>query len=164
MVTIVSGCPGAGKTTLARYLATAQPDGLHLATDPFYDALPNLIDPASPAAKEQNENIVRSFCCVASSFEDDGQNVELDGVVGPWMLPIVKSQLFSFYYLILQPTLETAINRVGQRIEQPVPKSVIIKMHGQFARQSEARHIISEEAAVEELAKIFERNKLMFLL
>ena len=133
-ITIISGAPATGKTTLAARLAAADDRIIHLRTDPFFTALPDMIDPAHPASKQQNENIVRQYCAVARSLADDGYQVLIDGVVGPWMLTIVGEQLRRFAYVVLHPPLETTVSQGAARQEQPVPEAVIRKMHAAFER------------------------------
>ena len=145
-ITIISGCPASGKSTLARRTAGANPDTVHLRTDDFYTAITNLIDPSLPEAKQQNENIVRQFSAVASSLSEDGHNVLIDGVVGPWMLPIVKEQIMGFSYLVLHPDVEEVVRRGAARIDQPVPERAIRKMHLEFEKHCAGfeKHYVTE--------------------
>ena len=138
-VILVSGCPAAGKTTLAQRIVldtNTQPSTgsrpVHIHTDDFYTALPDLIDPSLPASKTQNENIVRQFSKVAARLAGDGHSVVVDGVIGPWMLPFVTEWLDQFYYVVLHPSLEQVTARGAARTDQPVSELAIQKMHQAF--------------------------------
>jgi len=57
-ITIVTGAPGAGKTTLSRRAAQADPLGLHLPADVFdtFPAYP--VSPGLPEAPAQNGAVI----------------------------------------------------------------------------------------------------------
>jgi cytidylate kinase len=117
-ITIVSGCPGSGKTTLAHQLALLTERGLHLLSDAFYRFPARPIDPATPAADQQNTSIIRAVGRAAGSFAEDKYAVFLDGVIGPWFLPVLARELplvVSLEYVVLQVQLERALERVRQR-------------------------------------------------
>src|SRR5262245_22873111 len=117
-VLIISGCPGTGKTTLARALAMASARGLHLHSDLFYGFPAQPIDPTTPASRAQNTSIMKALGRAAGAFVEDGWDVVLDGVVGPWFLPVLVRELpydMSVEYVILQTTAATALARVVAR-------------------------------------------------
>ena len=117
-ITIVSGCPGAGKSMLARELASLAGRGLHLRSDTFYGFPARPIDPATPAAHQQNTSIMRALGRAAGSFAEDEYAVFLDGVIGPWFLPVLARELpasIALEYVVLQVNLAQALDRVRQR-------------------------------------------------
>ncbi len=141
-ITIVSGCPGAGKTTLAHELKSRAARGLHLLSDTFYRFPARPIDPATPAAHQQNTSIMRALGRAAGSFAEDEYAVFLDGVIGPWFPPVLARELppgIPLEYVVLQVNLEQALDRVRQR-EGPGVSAGVVQMHralselGLFAR------------------------------
>ena len=134
-ITIVSGCPGCGKTTLARALAESSKRGLHLSSDDFYAYPGHLIPPTEPASKHQNETILRAVARAASAFAEGGYDVAVDGVIGPWMLPVVRPEFGDpdeLLYLVLRCDLERAQRRVHER-EGAGASAVVEQMHAAFA-------------------------------
>ena len=117
-VTIVSGCPGAGKTTLARALATSTPVGLHLDSDVFYSFPALRLDPTTPESRQQNTVILAAVGSAAAAFFDGGYDVIIDGVVGPWLLPTVREAVglrTPLPYVLLRVDMDVALARVRDR-------------------------------------------------
>ncbi len=67
-LTIVSGCPGTGKTTLAALLSTASPRGLHFVADVFYDFIGEVISPILPESHAQNTTVTSATARAAAAF------------------------------------------------------------------------------------------------
>jgi cytidylate kinase len=117
-LTIVSGSPGAGKTTLARALALGSDRGVHIASDLFYSFPVHLIDPTTPVSQTQNGVIVRAIGAAAHAFARGGYAVFLDGIVGPWFLPALmegSSGYASVSYVLLWCEPAVALSRVRER-------------------------------------------------
>jgi len=135
-IVIVSGCPGSGKTTLSRTLAESNELGLHLVSDVFYEFIPNVIDPATPASRQQNIAIMRALGASAAEFVRGGYKVVLDGVIGPWMLPELRpflEPLGGVQFVVLDVSLNEALARVASRQGSDL-SGVVRRMHGQFDR------------------------------
>jgi chloramphenicol 3-O-phosphotransferase len=141
-ITIVSGCPGAGKTTLAHELAVLARDGLHLVSDTFYRFPARPVDPATPGAHRQNASVMRALGRAAGAFAEDGYAVFVDGVIGPWLLPFIAREIprgVRLECVVLQVGLEQALNHVRLREGSGMSAGVIRMQRafselGQFAR------------------------------
>jgi cytidylate kinase len=144
-ITIISGCPGTGKTTLSRALADAEGAGLHLVTDTFYHFPAHPLDPTTPASHAQNTTIMRAIGRATAAFVEGGYDVFVDGVIGPWFLPtllIEWSAVLRVEYVILQATLAEELARVLRR-DGPATQARVQAMHKAFAeRGGDARHVI----------------------
>ena len=127
-ITIVTGCPGAGKTTFARQAARAHARGLHLVADTFYRFPAHVVDPTKPESAEQNSAIIKALARAAGSFAESGYAVFLDGIFGPWFLPTLAAELLPLRpeteYLVLRCEIGDALARVAGRSEGGDPASV----------------------------------------
>jgi predicted kinase len=134
-ITIVSGCPGSGKSAVSKLLAANREMGVRIETDVFYHFLAHRLDPSTPESKPQNTTVVRSFLKSALSFYEDGYDVFLDGVIGPWWLETVQEILPSFQYAILHADLETVLQRTKERAktnQSSANPELARVMHSQF--------------------------------
>ena len=122
-LTIITGSPGSGKTTLSHQLSTAASRGLHLRSDVFYTFPARLVDPTTPESRVQNEAIVRAITRAAVALTASGYEVFLDGIFGPWMLPVMGPELrgegLSAEYVVLRVSAETALRRIEKRSSEP---------------------------------------------
>jgi hypothetical protein len=78
---------------------------------------------------------MRALGRAAGSFAEDGYSVFLDGVIGPWFLPILARELPSgipLEYVVLQVDLEQALDRVRQR-EGPGMSAGVVQMNRAFS-------------------------------
>jgi cytidylate kinase len=163
-ITIVSGCLGTGKTTLSKALAHAEPAGLHLVTDTFYQFPAHPLDPTTPEAHEQNSTIMKAIGRATAAFVKGGYDVFLDGVVGPWFLPTLLHEwdaMARVEYVILRATLEEELARVLLR-EGPRTSARVHAMHEAFADlEGYAKHCIETTARpVEEVrAECIQRRR-----
>jgi predicted kinase len=117
-LTIVSGSPGAGKTTLARALALGSNRGVHIASDSFYSFPIQPIDPTTPESHAQNGVIVRAVGAAAHAFVSGGYAVFVDGIIGPWFLPALLEPFpgeSSVSYVLLWCDPAVALARVRER-------------------------------------------------
>lgn len=107
---------------------------MHLEADRFFDFLTHEIDPSTPAAKTQNETVVKSYVAAACAYAAGGYAVYLDGVIGPWMLPLLMPTLGRIDYVLLHAAEAIALKRVKSRDGQDSATSgVALRMHKQFA-------------------------------
>lgn len=133
-ITIISGSPGTGKTSLAKWLASSDPNGVHIESDVFFRFLAHRIDPSLAEAQEQNLTVVRAYVAAANHYSAAGYSVYLDGVIGPWILPLIVAMAPGIEYVLLHAPLAVALERVRARPSQAsATPDVVIRMHEQFS-------------------------------
>lgn len=138
-VIILTGPPGAGKTTVAGLLATGAPrPSVHLVTDQFYRWIrTGFVPPYLPEAHQQNEVVVGAIVTAAAAYARGGYDVVVDGIVGPWFLDPFRALAdeLAVSYVVLRPdldvTLARAAGRGGDELQDVEP---ITGMHAAFAR------------------------------
>ena len=147
-ITIVTGSPGTGKTTLAACLAREDPRGIHLRSDVFYEFPAHPVDPTRPESHAQNTAIIRAVGRAAGAFAENGWPVVLDGIFGPWFLPELQGALpeaVPVEYVVLRAPLELTLRRVRER-EGPGPSAKVEHMHRAFAELGPyASHVLDAE-------------------
>ena len=163
-IAIVSGCPGSGKTTLSRSLALSVPNGLHLVSDHFYQFPAVPIDPTRPESQHQNTVIMRALARSARTFSEGGYYVILDGVIGPWFLPLLREELKgleSVSYVVLRASESVALRRVRAR-EGPGVSATVRHMVSAFENLGDfqSHAVDTEEHTSEEVHEIVLENLL----
>ncbi|WP_331737155.1 AAA family ATPase (plasmid) [Streptomyces sp. NBC_00984] len=138
-VIVVTGPPGAGKSTVAALLADRLAPSVHLHSDDFWRYIKQgWIPPYLPEAHRQNQVVLQVLVSAAFGYAGGGYHVVYDGVVGPWFIDpfraAAKERAVPLSYVILRPnqhtTLERATGRTGDALTDPEP---IRSMHDQFS-------------------------------
>lgn len=137
-VIILTGPPGAGKSTVARELARSYDHGVHLHTDDFWHSIVSgVIPPYDPASAEQNQTVMRVIAGAAFTYAAGGFTTVLDGIVGPWMLEHFRDrgQATDVRYVVLRPDRATTLARAQARTaaDALVDTLPIVTMWEQFA-------------------------------
>lgn len=141
-MTILTGCPGTGKSTIAKGLSQLWSDrDVRVAcveADAFYPFLTPLITPDRPEANEQNKVVAAAIASSAIAFAEGGYKVIIEGVVGPWMLPeflkVFRERLLGLSYVVLRAPLEETLHRALSRPDgDKYAAEGVAHMHRQFA-------------------------------
>jgi chloramphenicol 3-O-phosphotransferase len=138
-VVVVSGPPGAGKTTVARLLAEAVTPSVHLHTDDFWAFIrQGLIPPYLPEAQNQNDVVMTVVATAAFGYAAGGYYVVVDGVIGPWYIDAFRGVASAapdipLHYVILRPDRDTTLGRALDRGPGALTeREPVLHMHGQF--------------------------------
>ena len=126
-IVIVSGPPGAGKSTIARRLAQSAPGPLaiHLHTDDFYAYIKKgYVEPWKPESRAQNTVVLNAIATAAATYAKGGYDVFSDGVVGPWFfdpwLDAAHNSAIDLHYVVLLPDEATTVRRATTRGAHPL--------------------------------------------
>jgi tRNA uridine 5-carbamoylmethylation protein Kti12 len=120
-VLILTGPPGAGKTTTARLLAASFPRAVHLESDAFFHFIASgHVAPWRPQSHEQNTTVMRIVATAAAGYADAGYLTIVDGIVSPdWFFPPLRDALHAsghtVAYAVLRPSVEVCIARAASR-------------------------------------------------
>ena len=144
---VVTGPPGAGKSTVARLLAEEVEPSVLVDGDAFFRFLARgAIEPWVPEANAQNEIVTRAAASAAGQYAAGGYTTIYDGIVGPWFLPTFAAAtgLTELDYVILLPSEERCVRGVLTRVDHGFgDEAATRKMHAEFDRATvDARHVV----------------------
>lgn len=114
---MLTGPPGAGKSTAARALASGFEPSALVAGDDFFGFIDRgFISPWLPEADAQNTVVTAAAAAAAGRFAAAFM-VVYDGVVGPWFLRTFAAAtgLVRLHYAVLLPPMELCVQRVRTR-------------------------------------------------
>ena len=145
---VVTGPPGAGKTTVAHLMVDSLAQSVHLHSDDFWGFIKKGgIAPYLPEAHQQNTTVITALARASVAYAEGGYDVVLDGVVGPWFLHVFREESarrnVPLHYAVLRPdevtTVERAVSRGNGALTDPAP---VRSLHHQFSDIAEyERHV-----------------------
>ena len=148
---IVTGPPGAGKSTVATGLAELRSPSVLIEGDEFFGFLrAGRIEPWLVESDRQNAVVTEAAGAATGRFVVGGFWAVYDGVIGPWSLPrfLKAAGLGRAQYVVLLPPVETCVARVADRVghgfsDEPATRH----MHAQFERAELLDRFVVRDAA-----------------
>ena len=147
---VVTGPPGAGKSTVAALLADRLDPSALVTGDVFFAFLrTGATPPWLPRAHAQNRLVLEAAAAATGRLVAGGLHVVYDGVVGPWFVDVLAASVPTLHYVVLLPPLATCLDRVATRTGHGFTDAdATRRMHRDFAEGGvDARHVVSDAAA-----------------
>ena len=160
---LVTGPPGAGKSSVSEQLVSRRAPSALVAGDAFFAMIKHgYILPWLPQAHHQNRVVIEAAAAAAGRLTRICF-VVYDGVVGPWFLPtfVRAAGLAELHYVVLMPPLDVCQERVRSRVDHGFSdRSATRDLHQQFAHAGvDTRHLVTEpEQHPADLAELIARQ------
>jgi predicted kinase len=123
-VLLLTGPPGAGKTTSAPLVAEHFAPSVAIEADALWaHVVRGFIEPWEKGSHEQNRALVRASLAAAARLAGAGYATVLSGHIGPWFIDVVNDELSDLtvpaVYMVLRPSLEECLARCVERQSDP---------------------------------------------
>ena len=132
-VLILTGAPGAGKTTTARLLTADRERAVHLEADLFFDFIRSgYIEPWKRESHQQNTVVMEVVARAAAGYAEAGYFTVIDGIVSPrWFFEPVRDSLRAagqpVAYAVLRPPLDVCLARATSRRPRGVESAGVVE-------------------------------------
>jgi adenylate kinase family enzyme len=132
-VLILTGPPGAGKSTVASLLAGRTDLGVHLESDLFFHFVrAGHVEPWKAEAQEQNTAVMGIVAVAATGYADAGYFTVIDGIISPrWFLEPLRETLraagHTVAYAVLRAPLEVCTARAVSREARALADTAVIE-------------------------------------
>lgn len=161
---LISGPPGAGKSTLASELSNSLPKSIHIECDKIYNMVKgSFVKPWQDGARSLLEIMYDAFVAMASVYVKAGFVVVSDYVWNLDEIENIKKKFpnsFSIEFCFLLPSLEVNLRRDANR-EYVIGRDRVEKYHLEFIeiKKSHSKYFFdNSEISTQKIA-----NKLMIL-
>jgi cytidylate kinase len=149
---VVTGPPGAGKTSVAQALSSLFQSSALVAGDDFFGFIDrSFVPPWTTEAHHQNEIVIEAAAAAAGRLAAGGYTVVYDGVLGPWFLKTFgeATGLASIHYVMLLPPEKECVERVQSRVGHGFTDLDATRhMYGEFAAADvDRRHVVTSTEA-----------------
>jgi len=161
---VVTGPPGAGKSTVAAILASRAARSVLVEGDAFHGFLAEgRIPPWLPESNDQNHIVIQASAAASGAFVTGGYTTVFDGMIGPWFLEKFHAAagIQVLDYVVLMPDVGTCRERVERRARASFSDlDATSKMHHEFASaELNDRHVISDVAPAQAIADEIEARQ-----
>ncbi len=161
MLLILTGPPGAGKTTIGAILASESPQSACIHSDWFWTTIVNGgIPPWEGAADAQNRAMIRAATAAGVRVANAGFTTVLDGILGPWHFDPIREELAAckavVNYVVLRPDGDTCLARARGRVLEAAEhrdaltdEEPIRHMWDQFSDLGPIEHFVIDSSGID---------------